>query len=277
MKPKIEVNTSKSNDLFSQAVSQKLQDERLIPEQSAEIEEEEDDDSLEDFDILLGEEEEEEQQVPAAAPLDPNVQAITANMSKLVEALTPKPTAPAVKPRTAIQPVNIAELKEKFNKDFHETDDPFNLVQDFAQKLLNPALAQQNLNLQNVNKELLKQQPKYKLVFEHYEVEMENVIASLPPEQQTHPDAYKYAADQMLITHFDEITKLQSEQVQPTIPTAVTTRPGKTKTAQATSAIATPSTSQRKVVRATAYEEKLAKTYGISVKDAVIMNRRNKR
>lgn len=267
---------AQDDTIFHSAVQQTLkgEPEAVVEETPIATEEEEEDenlDTLEDFDILLGGEEEEE--VEAPKPLDPSLVAMADTVKNLAEAL--KPAAPIIarKKRATPQVVDEKALREDFNRQLHETDDPYSLIHSMAQQLIAPSMASQSVEIQKLKKEMLKQDVKYSYVMEKYDDEIENFIADLQPQLQSHPDAYKFAADQVLINHFDDVVNYQSEQVDKK--KIVSTRPGKTKTINNSQrASVKPETPTRKRLRATAAEEAMARKFGISLKDAILRNRR---
>lgn len=134
-------------------------------------------------------------------------------MSKMADALTSlaelqKPPEQKVtkKERAKLQQVDMNQFKQEFNKKLLDSDDQFSVMLDFANKMVAPQLTQQNLKLQELQKNLLiNQDEKYSYIFDNYEVEVENIISSFDPAMQNHPDAYKYAADQILVKNFNKI------------------------------------------------------------------------
>lgn len=244
-----------------------LEDEAIVDE---EVEDDYDplDDPDAEMELVDSLEEEEEAPVPVAAPTDPAVLSILETLANNQAAIN----APRRKERQTVAPVDLVALKKEFNEKLHETDDPAALVEKYAASLLGPQMASQNLELQKLKKDTLKVNPQYKVVLEDYADEVEDVIASLPVGQQSHPDAYKYAADKVLTNRFVEIAgKINNDgTIKPRKPAS--TRPGKTRMVGGQGAGQTASTRKRNV-KYTNADLNGAKRYGMKVQDYVKMVR----
>lgn len=201
---------------------------------------------------------------PVAAPTDPAVLSI---LQSLADAQVAQ-NAPKRLERAVPTKVDMVALKKEFNEKLHETDDPAALVERYAASMLGPQMASQNLELQKLKKDTLKINPQYKIVLEDYADEVEQVIAGLPATQQSHPDAYKYAADKILTERFVEV----AAKVNGTPTKVVRTRPGKTKMAGGQGA-GQNSTPRKKNLKYTSADTMGAKRYGMKVQDYVKMVR----
>ena len=195
----------------------------------------------------------------AAVQTDPAVLKI---LDTLAANQAPKVEVP-VSQRAVPAAVDMAKLRADFNEKLHTTEDPASLVDAYANQLIGPQLAQQNIQLQNMNKATLVQNPKYAYILEHFGGEVEAVINALPANQQNHPDAYKYASDQILIKRFDEVVKGLTEANA--APVVAGTRLGKTQMVASQSQ--SPVKNTKRQVRYTQLDVRMAKNYGMNIKD----------
>jgi len=212
----------------------------------------------EDLEYVL-EGNEEPDPAPAAVQTDPAVlkilDTLAANQAPKVEAVVPQ--------RAKAEVVDMAKMRADFNEKLHTTDDPASLVDEYAQQLIGPQLAQQNIRLQGIAKQGLMNTPKYKYVFDNFGTEIETVIAGLPANQQNHPDAYKFAADQVMITRFDDVVAGMASEAAPAKVTGA--RLGRTNMVAGQSQAAP--TRKKRQVKYTQYDVAMAKNYGVSIQD----------
>lgn len=182
----------------------------------------------------------------------------------------PKPVKREVPKRAELGTADMAALKKKFDEKLHEVDKPSDLLDEYAEALVGSRLAYSNLEIQKLKRETLKNDPDKSFILEEFGDDVETVIANLPANQQTHPDAYDYAVKQVMVERISDLRAhwLQEEKG----PKPTTTRLGKTKTVggggQGTTGKA--SKPKKQVVRATKADEANARRYGMPVKQWLI-------
>jgi len=256
IKPFAEVAQESKEEVFESAVNETLQEEE---QESPQIVEEGSVDDDAEIEVVVGEPPKEEPK----EEVKPTVSAETPILEKLVDLLSERPKVETEKPKRAPIPVvNKEEVKKEFNSKLFDTDDPFALVEKSAEALVGSALAKQSLEIQKLKKEVLKNDPVNKIVFDKWEDEIERTISSLPPEQQVHPDAYDYAIRQVKDAHFDEILEAKIEEKL-----AAKSKPGKTMVMGETHITQPKAQSKKKIVYATSRDKAEARRFGISLED----------
>jgi len=124
-----------------------------------------------------------------------------------------KPTAPSSNP----VPVPIqqrGESDEEFaarvNKELFG-ENPLSVVREVIRREINPLVQELRGTILQQTKRLLEKDSKDGPILEKYREEVEATIASLPPEQRTHPGAYEWAIKEVRGKHFEEIVQAEVE------------------------------------------------------------------
>lgn len=255
LRPLSEIDAESNADAFDVALAQKAAQEEqedsqvALPELS---------DIDEEVEVIEGE--------PEPDPEEDKVDGESNLLERLVGALESRPAPEAPKkeiPKRAELPqVDIAAVKKKFDEKLHEVDNPSELLDEYANAVIGNALAQQSREIQELKKDRLLVDPINKMVFDKWGDEIETVVATLPAQQQNHPDAYKYAVERVRNEHFTEILDAQVEA------RAITkTRPGATATLGQQQAAATSTKKKVRKVYASSTDRAEAKRHGISLEN----------
>lgn len=253
MKPYAQERAESGQATFSAALKAKEEEEDYVEEEVLEEPLEEPDDD--DIEVYVSDEDEEPEEK------EPD------SFERLADLLTQRqqpvvPVEEAVPERAPIPEADMAAIRKKFDDKLHEVDNPSELLDEYANALVGGALAKQNLEIQKLKKDALKADPDKRYILETYEKDVERVISSLPANQQTHPDAYDYAVNQVMLKKMPELKQHWIDEAKPK--KAASTRPGKTKTARGGGQGGTSNGKVR--VRATKRDEAMARAYGMSVK-----------
>ena len=255
IRPQVDIDEELNQSAFSTALAEKEEEELKVEEDkkvpTVDFEEEE-------IEIIEGDPElEKEKEKPDKVDTESNM------LGKLVDLLSEKKSPEPVKEikqRAVVAPIDREELRKKYNEKLHETDDPFSLLEESAQALVGGATASLSSEVQKLKKEVLKNDPINKMVFDNWNDEIENAISDLPANQQNHPDAYNYALKQVRDSHFLEILEAKVDERL-----SAKTRPGKTATLGSTTA--KPGKKPPKKVYASLRDKSEAKRYGLSLEN----------
>jgi hypothetical protein len=107
---------------------------------------------------------------------------------------------------------SLSEFKERFNKEYWKSKDPFDLLQRAVTQMVGPAVQQLSRGTASANKRALMNDPDDGPVFKKYRKEVENLVAGLPANQQANPQVWDYALGQVKQLHADDIMEDRIEQ-----------------------------------------------------------------
>lgn len=116
----------------------------------------------------------------------------------------------AIQPGQARVPEQqVGETDEEFNKriaeELFDRENGGNALQSAIERYAGKEKAQLMQLLSEQNRQLLELNPKTSKMFEKYGEEIEKKVKELPPGQQLHPNAWKWALDQVKLAHADDI------------------------------------------------------------------------
>ena len=135
----------------------------------------------------------------------------TAALTKGIEELGQNLRQP-VQPQV-LTPIDPAEAKEKFNKEFY--DDPSENLDAFARAKIEPALKQMmQINIQNA-RQFLMLDPERGEVYKKYTKDVDDVFNQMSPAKQLQDsNAYKEAADIVASRHLPETMASLKEEMK---------------------------------------------------------------
>jgi hypothetical protein len=112
------------------------------------------------------------------------------------------------------QQQNPEKIKEEFEKGLFEDGKTYDTFVQGVNQAVGPYLQQMQQHLVNQERELLSVEDKTKNTFNKYQKEIDDLVQSLPQNQQITPGVYKWAHQQIVSRHVDD---LQSEAVNSTL------------------------------------------------------------
>ncbi len=112
------------------------------------------------------------------------------------------------------QQQNPEKLKEEFEKGLFEDGKTYDTFVQGVNQAVGPYLQQMQQHLVNQERELLSVEGKTKDTFNKYQKEIDDLVQSLPQNQQITPGVYKWAHQQVVSRHVDD---LQNEAVNSTL------------------------------------------------------------
>lgn len=253
MIPYAEEKLKAQTEIFESAVEEK--DEDLQPQPKyVEIEDYSEDEDIDiSFDAV--------DDTPVAK--EPSTNEVLSKLAELIAGKTPAPATPEAPKRPGIPTVDLEAVRKTFNDQLHESEDPFTVAMQATQQVFGGQIAQQARVIQELKKEVLKNDPDKAYVFKTYNHEVETIVASLPADQQNHPDVYDYAVNQVMLKHIgDIVTRKAEEIIAGKAPARVS--PGAVRTVGQTNG-AQPV--KKRKVQATRTDEAMAQRYGMSLRD----------
>jgi hypothetical protein len=108
---------------------------------------------------------------------------------------------------------SLAAFKERFNKELWKSKDPFSLIQQAAAQVVAPAFQELSRGTATANKRALLSDSEDGPVFKKYKKEVENLVASLPANQQNNPQVWDYALQQVKQNHSSELEEERIERI----------------------------------------------------------------
>jgi len=108
------------------------------------------------------------------------------------------------------------QFQARIEKELFESGKTTKALQEVFSRYGAPVINQQNQRLSQANKRLMQLDPERGEKFKKYQDEIEKFVASLPQEQQNHPDVWEYAYNEVVMKRHsqDEIEALVQQRVE---------------------------------------------------------------